>query len=173
MKLLLVRLGVVVVVIGLSILCYGANMITRIGDYYIGQDVKAVRGLVEFTSEEYAALWSFQGGVGLLGEKVFNAPELTFNGRLWYLTVGALNGRIYNLALQYISSDRDIANKVFEETSKFIKSQMGIPTEQTKAPKRYVWDSVDGNVILAERQAMGFWSINFLVTGKKGKGAFK
>jgi hypothetical protein len=109
----------------------------------------------------------------LPGESIFKAPEVTFNRHLWYLTIGALNGRIYTLGFQYINNDRTVARSVFEETLNFIKSQMGAPTEQTKTPKRCVWDSMDGSVILAERGVMDFWSINFLVTGKKGKGAFK
>jgi len=173
MKSLSIKLGVVVLIIGFPMLCYGGNVITRIGEYYIGQDIKTVRGLVEFTPQEYAALWSFQGRVGLPGEKVFNAPKLTFNGRLWYLTVGALNGLIYKLALQHITSDRAEARSIFEETLKFLKSQMGAPAEQTKTPKRHRWDSTDGNVVLAEQEASGFFSINFIVTGKEGKGAFK
>jgi hypothetical protein len=62
---------------------------------------------------------------------------------------------------------------VFEETLRFIDSQVGAPTEQTKTPKRYVWDSIGGSIFLAEREAMSFWSVNFVVTGKKGKGIFK
>ena len=173
MKSLSIKLGVVVLLIGFPILCYGGNMIARIGEYHLGQDIKTVRGLVEFTPEEYAALWSSQGGVGLPGEKVFNAPKVTLNRHLWYLNVGVLNGRIYKLALQYISSDRAEAHSIFEETLKFVKSQMGAPAEQTKTPKRYVWDYVDGNVLLGVQEAIGFWSINFIVTGKEGKGAFK
>ncbi len=169
MKSLSVKLGVVLVVIGFPILCYGANMIARIGEYHLGQDIKTVRGLVEFTPEEYAALWSFQGGVGLPGEQVFNAPKVTFNRHLWDLVVGTLNGRIYKLALQYISSDRAEARSIFEETLKFVKSQMGAPAEQTKTPKRYLWDSTDGNVVLAEREAMASWCINLLLTSRAVK----
>jgi hypothetical protein len=151
----------------------GANMIVRIGEYYLGQDIKSISGLVEFTHEEYTVFQSYPGWFNLPGEKIFKAPDVTFNRHLWYLTVGSLNGKIYILALQYINNDRALADNVFEETLKFIKSQMGTPTEQTKAPDRYVWDSTDGNVLLGKREAMGFWSINFLITGKKGKGAFK
>jgi hypothetical protein len=169
MKSLSIKLGVVALVIGFPILCYGAKMIAKIGEYYLGQDIKTVRGLVEFTPEEYAALWSFQGGVGLPGEKVFNAPKVTLNRHLWYLTVGVLNRRIYKLVLQYISSDRAEAHSIFEETLKFVMSQMGAPTEQTAIPKRYLWDSTDGNVVLAEREAMGSWSINLLLTSRAVK----
>jgi hypothetical protein len=173
MKSLPVKLGVILVVIGFPILCYGGSMIARIGEYYLGQDIKTVRGLVEFTLDEYAMFQSFPGWFELPGERIFKAPEVTFNRHLWYLTIGALNGRIYTLGFQYINNDRTVAHSVFEETLNFIKSQMGVPTEQTKTPNRYVWDSMDGSVILAERGVMDFWSINFLVTGKKGKGAFK
>jgi hypothetical protein len=77
------------------------------------------------------------------------------------------------LAFQYINNDRTVALSVLEETLNFIKSQMGAPTGQANIPNRYVWDSMDGSVILAERGVMDFWSINFLVTGKQGKGVFK
>jgi hypothetical protein len=173
MKSLLGKLGVIVLVIGFPILCYGGNVITRIGEYYIGQDIKTVRNLVELTPEEYAVFQSSPGWFDLWGEKIFKAPDVTFNRHRWYLTVGALNGRIYVLAFQYMSSDRTVADNLFEETLRYIKSQMGTPTEQTKTPKRYVWDSVDGNVFLAVREAIGFFSTNFIVTGKKGKGEFK
>jgi len=163
-KSLSVKLGVALIVIGFYILCYGANMIEKIGEYHLGQGIKTVRGLVEFTPEEYAAVWSSQGGVGLPGEQIFNAPKVTFNRHLWYLVVGTLNGRIYKLVLQYVSSDRAEARSIFEETLKSVKSRMGAPIEQTKAPKRYLWDSTDGNVVLAEREAMGAWCINLLLT---------
>jgi hypothetical protein len=164
MKSLLGKLGVSVLVIGFPILCYGGNMIGSVGAYRLGQDVKTVRGLVEFTSEEYAAIWSFQGGVGLPGEKVFNAPKVTFNRHLWYLTVGTLNGRIFKLALQYISSNRAEAHSILEETLKFVKSQMGVPTEQAKTPGQYRWDSTDGIVVLAQREEVATWCINLLLT---------
>jgi len=173
MKSLSIKLGVVVLVIGFPILCYGGNVITRIGDYYIGQDIKTVRGLVEFTPEKYAVFQSFPSWFGLPGEKIFEAPDVTFNRHRWYLTVGSMNGKIYQLGLQYINNDRALADSVFEETLRYIKSQMGTPTEQTKTPKRYVWDYVDGNVLLGVQEAIGFWSINFIVTGKEGKGALK
>jgi hypothetical protein len=56
-----VKLGVVVLVIAFPMLCYGANMIVRIGEYYLGQDIKTVRNLVEFTPAEYAVFQSFPG----------------------------------------------------------------------------------------------------------------
>ena len=31
------------------------------------------------------------------------------------------------------------------------KPQVGIPTEHTKAPDRYLWDSTDGSVLLVKR----------------------
>lgn len=169
MKSLSIKLGVVVLVIGFPILCYGGNVITSIGEYYLGQDIKTVRNLVEFTPEEYAVLQSFPGWFDLPGEKIFKAPDVIFNRHCWYLTIGALNGRIYTLGLQYISKDRAVADNLFEETLRYIKSQMGTPTEQTKTPKRYIWDYMDGNVLLAGREAMGLWCINFLVTGKHPK----
>jgi hypothetical protein len=168
MKSLSVRLGVVVLVIGFPILCYGGNMITRIGEYYICQDIKTVRNLVELTPEEYAVFQSLSGWLDWPGEKIFKAPDVTFNRHRWYLTVGSLNGKIYKLGLQYINNDRALADSVFEETLRYIKSQMGTPTEQTKIPKRYVWDYVDGNVLLGVQEAIGLWSINFIVTGKEG-----
>ena len=173
MKSLLVRVGTIFLLMGSPILCYGQKVITRIGDYYIGQDIKTVRGLVEFTSEEYAVFQSFPDWFNLPGEKIFKGPDITLNRHLWYLTIGSLNGKIYVLALQHFGDDRAIADSLFEETLKYIKSQIGAATEQTKTPKRYVWNSTDGNVLLAERQAMGFWSVNFLVTGKKDEGVFK
>ena len=168
MKSLSVKLGVVFLVIGFPILCYGGNVITRIGEYYIGQDIKTVSNLVEFTPEEYAVFQSFPGWFDLPDEKIFKAPNVTFNRHRWYLTVGVLNGRIYVLAFQDVSSDRMVVDNLFEETLRYIESQMGTPTEQTKTPKRYVWDYVDGNVLLGVQEAIGFWSINFIVTGKEG-----
>jgi len=144
-----------------------SGMITRIGEYYLGQDIKMARGLVEFKPDEYAVFRSSPGWFGLPGERIFKAPEVTFNRHLWYLTIGAINKRIYMLALQNISSEPATADILIKETLRFVTSQMGAPTEQTEKPKRYVWDSVDGSVILAERSAMGFTSINFILTSKR------
>ena len=143
-----------------------AKMITRIGEYYLGEEIKTAHGLVELKPEEYAVLRSFPGWFDLPDEKVFDAPKVTFNRHLWHLTVAALNGRIYTLMLQYISNNRASANSVLKEMLRFVKSQMGAPTEQTKTPERYVWVSIDGSITLTERGATGFWSINFVLTGK-------
>jgi hypothetical protein len=154
---------------GKHILSKGVNMIKEIGEYRLGQDIKPVRGLVELTPEEYAVLWSHQGGVGLPGEQVFKAPEITYNGYSWYTMLGTVKGRIYKITLQYISSDNVKARSTLEETLKFLKSQMGEPTEQTEVPNRYIWDSTDGNVFLVEREAMGSYSINLLLTSIVGR----
>ncbi len=142
-----------------------ANMITRIGEYYLGQDIKTARGLVEMAPEESAVLRSYPGWFDMPDERLFKA-KITFNRHDWDLIVGAVNERIYIFALQYFSSDRVAAANVLKDALRFVRSQMGAPTEQTKTPERNVWDSMDGSVILVERGVMGFWSINFVVTGK-------
>lgn len=143
----------------------GVKMIVKIGEYSLGQNIKAIRGLVEFTPEEYSVFKSYPGWFNLPGEKIFKAPDITFNRRVWHLTVGALDGRIYILGLQYFTENRTAASSLLRETLGFVRSQMGVPTEQTKSPERYVWESTEGSVLLVQREAMGFSSINFLLTG--------
>lgn len=147
-----------------SILCHGADMIDKIGEYRFGQDVKTARGLVELTPNEYAALWSSQGGKGIAGEQVFSGPQVTFNQYRWYLVVGAIDGKIYKLTLQYITDKQTEAHRVFEKTSKVLASRLGTPTQRSKTPNRYIWDLDYGNIFLVEQEAMGSWAINMLLT---------
>ncbi|GFO54962.1 hypothetical protein GMSM_19690 [Geomonas sp. Red276] len=143
------------------------EMITKVGDYYLGQRVSTARGLVELAPEEYAVLRSFPGWIDMPGEKVFKAPKVTLNRHAWYLTIGSLDGKIYTLGLQGVGNDQAAADTLFQKTLDFARSQMGAPTEQTNTPKRCIWDASNGNVILAERGAQGFWSVNFLLTAKR------
>jgi hypothetical protein len=142
------------------------NMIVKVGKYYLGQDVASVRDLTELTPEEYAVLRSFPGWFNMPGEKIFKVPKVTFNGHLWDLTIGALDGKIYILGLQDFGPDRAAADALVRKTLAFVRSEMGAPTEQTATPKRYVWDSSKGMVILAERGLQGSCSVNFVLTGK-------
>jgi hypothetical protein len=143
------------------------KMIVKVGEYYLGQDVSSARGLTELSPEEYAVLRSSPGWFNMPSEKVFKVPKVTFNGHLWDLIIGSLDGKIYTLGLhQDFGSDRAAADVLVRKTISFVRSQMGAPTEQTSTPKRYIWKSSDGTVILAERGMKGFWSVNFLITGK-------
>jgi hypothetical protein len=142
------------------------NMIVKVGEYYLGQDLASARGLTELTPEEYALLRSFPGWFNMPGEKIFKVPKVTFNGHLWDLTIGALEGKIYILGLQDFGPDRAVADALVRKTLAFVRSKMGSPTEQTATPKCYVWDSSNGMVTLAERGLHGSWSVNFVLTGK-------
>jgi len=143
------------------------DMIEKVGKYYLGQQINTARGLVELAPEEYAVLRSIPGWFDMPGEKVFKAPKVTLNRHVWHLTIGALDGKIYTLGLQDFGSDQGAADNLFKKTLTFATSQMGAPIEQTNSPKRCIWDASNGNAILAERNAQGFWSVNFLLTAKR------
>jgi hypothetical protein len=141
------------------------KMIVKVGEYYLGQDVSSARGLTELSPEEYAVLRSSPGWFNMPGEKILKVPKVTFNGHLWDLTIGAIDGKICILGLQDFGSNRAAADVLVRKTISFVRSQMGAPTKQMSTPKRYIWESSDGMVILAERGMKGFWSVNFVITG--------
>jgi Flp pilus assembly protein TadD len=147
-----------------------ANMIGKVGEYHLGQEIRTAPDLIELQPEEYEILRSFPGWFDMPGERVFKAPKVTLNGNVWDLTIGALDGKIYTLGLQDFGTDQAAADTLVKKTVAFITGQMGVPTEETKTPKRYIWEVPSGNVVLAERGALGFWSVNFLLTAARQKG---
>ncbi len=58
-------------------------------------------------------------------------------------------------------------DSLLKETLSLVKLQMGTPTEHIKTPERYVWNSMDGSGILVKRAVKGFWSINYVLIGKR------
>jgi len=140
------------------------SMIEKVGEYHLGQELSTVRGLTEFTTEEYAAFQTVPGWFNMPGEKIYNAPKVIFNKSQWDLTIGALDGKIYAMALQHFGRDHASADNVFKKTIAFASSKMGVPSEKTYKPKRFKWETSGGDALLAERTALGYWSVNFILT---------
>src|ERR1035437_2377721 len=61
-----------------------------IGAYALGASIQGIKGLVEFSPQEYALMpREFKGGAN------FNAPPAMFLGRSWKMSIGAAIGHIY------------------------------------------------------------------------------
>lgn len=164
------RLGAFAIVLSLlyAINETRAEGLYGVGEYYLGQDIKTARGLVEAAPEEHGMLQSFPGWSDVPGERIFSAPDLAFNHNRWRLFIGAVDGKISFMALQYTSKGGGLteSGRLLGETLRFVKSRLGEPAEQTGMPEQYIWDSPGENVILAKREAIGFWAVNFVLTGK-------
>ena len=64
-----------------------------VGGYTLDMMLREAPPLCELSPEEYAAM-----GRRFVGERIYHAPEVTFVGREWSLTLGAVRGRLYKIA---------------------------------------------------------------------------
>lgn len=73
-------------------------------------------------------------------------------------------GKIYKIHLNNLSEDKPASDRAFAKVLQYLQSQMGKYTEHTAAPDVYIWDRVEGNTILEQRAALGYWGINVFLT---------
>ena len=112
-----------------------------IGSYSLGGSIQEIRGLIEFSPQEYALIpKEFEGGAN------YNVPPVTFLGRPWRMSLGTVNGRIYKIAPYLKLKSKLEANKVAMATMQFCIEKLGKPAEQKTG--LFIWDTTDGNVIL-------------------------
>ena len=55
-------------------------MITQIHNYYLGQHIDDILGLIEYTDEEYQQFEAAGAPRLLKNEKIYHAPDVTFSG---------------------------------------------------------------------------------------------
>lgn len=139
-------------------------MVTSLGGFHLAQPVSAAPELKEFSAAEYAAnrAWGWQPLRS--DERLYHGKDVNFQGSEWRVMIGAVAEKIYKIRLSNLSEDKPASDRVFAKVLQYLQSQMGKSTEHTTAPDVYIWDRVEGNTILEQRAALGYWGINVFLT---------
>jgi len=130
-----------------------------IGGYALNMMLREELLLQELSSAEYDLMSS-----QFVGEKIYHACPVELLGRTWNLTLGAVNGTVYKIALFLELWDKTEANEAAIGALTFCREQLGEPTEQRTG--LFLWDTTDGNVILQTAEAGGGFAVNLFLTSR-------
>jgi len=130
-----------------------------IGKYRIDASVDGLADLVEFSATEYAIM-----GRRFEGERNYNAPEVIFLGRQWKLLLGTVQGNIYKIAPYLELKTKQEANPIAMVTLRYCTEQLGKPSSQKTG--LFIWDTIDGNVILQTADSADGLAINLFITSR-------
>ena len=130
-----------------------------IGKYKLDASVDGLAGLVEFSRTEYATM-----GRQFEGERNYNAPPVTFLGRRWKLMLGTVQGKIYKIAPYLELQTKQEANPIAMETVQYCTEHLGKPSSQKTG--LFIWDTIDGNVILQTAETAEGLAINLFITSR-------
>jgi len=145
------------------------HMPVSVGEYRLGQKVSEAPRLTEFTSSEYAAFSAAGWTKVVADERIFKGPErVAFQNAYWKMMVGATNGRIFKISLQKVSYDPTAAStELFNKLRDDLTRQIGQPSQHMSPPERYIWDAVEGNLILERLDVANGHAVNIFLTGKQ------
>jgi hypothetical protein len=129
-----------------------------IGGYELGQNITGLAGLAEISRSEYAVLPKT-----FPREKIFKAADITFLGYPWNFLLGAIDGYIYKLSVQFMSDLPDMAAAAFSDSVMYCSNQFGKPSS-TKQEAIATWDTSFGNVIVDTGSGFGQHYVNFQAT---------
>jgi hypothetical protein len=128
-----------------------------IGTYAVGESTQGIKGLSEFSPQEYALMpKEFKGAAN------YNAPPVMFLGRSWKMSLGTVNGRIYKVAPYMELNSKLEASKAAMAALQFCTEKLGRPAEQETG--LFTWDTSDGNVILQTFETAEGLAINLFIT---------
>jgi hypothetical protein len=116
-------------------------------------------GLTEFSEGEYQAM-----GRQFKNERKFHAPKVTFLGGPWSLLLGTVDGNIYKIAPYLEFQTKQEANPAAMEALQYCTSQLGKPSSQKTG--MFIWDTLDGNVILQTADTAEGLTVNLFITSK-------
>jgi len=127
--------------------------------YALNMMLREALPLQELSSAEYDVM-SRQ----FVGEKIYHACPVEFLGRTWDLTLGAVSGTVYKIALFLEVWNKTEADEAAVGALTFCCEQLGKPAEQRIG--LFVWDTTDGNVILQTVEAQGEFAVNLFLTSR-------
>lgn len=128
-----------------------------VGIYRLSDQIDAIEGLVELSAAEYQVMTrNFEG------EHIYKAPPVMFIGRPWKMMLGAIHGQIYKLAPYLEMGDKQEANRAAFDALSYCRSQLGKPSQEETG--LFIWDTIDGNVILQTADAADGYAINVFIT---------
>lgn len=114
-----------------------------VGPYRLDAPTGAFTGLVEFSPDEYSAM----GGKQFKGERSYHAERAWFLDYIWQVMIQTVDGQITKIATRIESTSKRDANPIAcNQSLRFCMSRLGKPAKQK--PGFFLWDAIDGNVIL-------------------------
>jgi hypothetical protein len=136
-----------------------ASHIFPVGEYKLDAQVPNLPNLKEFTRAEYSVL-----GRPFEGETDYDAPPVIFLEYSWQLQLGTVKGKIYKIAPYLRFTDKQDANAVAMTILTYCTGAFGKPTDQRTG--FFVWDTIDGNVILQTGEIADEFYVNLFLTSK-------
>jgi len=139
-------------------------MITRIQEYYLGQSIKDAKGLTEFTDEEYRMFELAGAPKYFKDEKTYNARDVSFLEVNWETIIGATEGKVYKIALLYMTDYESEVNAVYKHTLEYLVNKIGNQSEHLSNSNQYIWQTKDGNILFNKVSNSGYYSVNLILT---------
>jgi hypothetical protein len=130
-----------------------------VASYNLDAPIGDLRGMVEFSAEEYATM-----GKQFKGERSYNAQPVHFLGYSWQIMLQTVNGQISKIAPHMELTSKAEANRVATATLEFCTSLLGKPNKQETG--LFIWDTTDGNVLLQTAENMEGLAINLFLTSR-------
>ena len=127
--------------------CADADMLKRLDEYYLNMPAGEVFGLKELNPVEYAMFEAAGVKMILPGEKMYHGRNILLAGAVWKTVLGTTGGRIYRIAAQTMTPEKDVSEKVFGAVYGSLSEEMG-PGAGGPAQRYLIWDTPEGNVIL-------------------------
>lgn len=128
-----------------------------IGPYKLDMSILGLKGLVELTPKQYDIFpKTFKG------EKIYNAPNVTFLGFSWNMMLGVVEGKIYKINPYLEIHDKKQANETAMKTLMHCKSKLGEPAQHQTG--LFIWDTKDGNVVLQTAETSEGFAVNLFST---------
>jgi hypothetical protein len=121
--------------------------------------IQGVTGLTEFSQAQYAIIErQFEG------EQNFNAPSLEFLNRRWNVAIGTVGGNVYKIVLFLDSASKDAVSNAAADVVQYCQQRLGKPSEQHDGT--FIWDTVDGSVMLRSTGTLNFYQVNLIETSR-------
>jgi len=134
-----------------------------LGEYSLDMSPASLGSLTELSEREYMHFpRQFRG------ESIYHAPPIDFLGHCWAMIIGIVDGNIYKLAASIQLDDQQHALDIIQLAFKTCEVQLGTPTEEKQG--LFMWDTVDGNVILQTASIMGTVAVNIYATSSSIRG---
>ena len=134
-----------------------------IGPYVLNMNATGLSGLRELSEQEYRVFpKEFQG------EKIYHGPPVEFLSLTWDTMLGVVNGTVYKIAPSFQTYEKNEANNAAMAALAYCSSQLGEPASQRTG--FFVWDTVDGNIILQTAETHEGLSVNLFLTSSSIKG---
>jgi len=111
-----------------------------LGEYRLDMSLQELRGLREFTKEEYSIF-----GRESMQDVVYHAQPTEFVGRRWEMMVGTIEDKLYELGAILKMRAEEFTIDLTRDVFKHCELLLGTPTEEQQG--RFIWDTSSGSVI--------------------------